>query len=43
MSFSITEQEGKTGPVGVGTSGRGEDITKWCRRANMVDILCTHI
>jgi hypothetical protein len=34
------EQEGKTGPVwGIGTSGRGKDIRKGCRRVNMVEIL----
>jgi hypothetical protein len=28
---------------GVGTSGRGKDIRKECRRVNMVEILCTHM
>jgi hypothetical protein len=27
--------------LGVGTSERGEDIRKGCRRVNMVEILCT--
>jgi hypothetical protein len=34
------EQEGK---IGVGTSGKGEDIKKGCRRVNMVEIICTHV
>jgi hypothetical protein len=44
MSFSRNrEQEGKTDPVwGVGTSGRGKDIRRGCRRLNMVGILYTH-
>jgi hypothetical protein len=46
MSFFFSksrEQEDKTGPVWeVGTSGRGEDIRKGCRRVNMVGIFCTH-
>jgi hypothetical protein len=27
----------------VGTSGRGEDIRKRCRRVNVVEILCVHV
>jgi hypothetical protein len=49
MSFcffnKIGEQEGRTSPVwvgrGVGTSMRGEDVEKGCRRVNIVQILCT--
>jgi hypothetical protein len=42
--FKNREQEVKLVPVwGVGTSGRGEDIRKGCRRVNMVDILYTHV
>jgi hypothetical protein len=29
--------------LGVGTSGRGEDIRKGFRRVNMVEILCPHV
>jgi hypothetical protein len=29
--------------LGVGTSGRGKDISKMCRRVNMVKILYTHV
>jgi hypothetical protein len=29
--------------LGVGTSGRGEDIRKACRRVNVLEILCSHI
>jgi hypothetical protein len=45
MSFSKNgEQEGKTGPIwGAGTSGKGEDIRKGCRRMNMVEILCIYV
>jgi hypothetical protein len=28
--------------LGVGTSERGEDIRKGCKRVNMVNKLCTH-
>jgi hypothetical protein len=27
----------------VGTSGRGEEVGKECRRVNIVQILCTHV
>jgi hypothetical protein len=26
-----------------GTSGRGEDIRKGCKRVNMLEILCIHV
>jgi hypothetical protein len=43
--YKIEEQEGGTGPAwgGVGTSGRGEEVGKRCRRVNMVKTLCTHV
>jgi hypothetical protein len=42
--FQNGEQEGKTGPMGRGsTRRRGEDIRKGCRRVNMVEILYTHV
>jgi hypothetical protein len=28
---------------GVGTTGRGEDIRKECRRVNVVEIVYTHV
>jgi hypothetical protein len=37
--YKIREQE----VCGVGTSGKGEDVVKGCRRVNMVQILCTHV
>jgi hypothetical protein len=38
------EHEDKTGLfLGVGTSGRGEDIRKGCRRVNVVEMLCIHV
>jgi hypothetical protein len=42
--FSKMEDR-KVKPVlsGGGTSGSGEDIRKWWRRVNMVEILCTHV
>jgi hypothetical protein len=41
--FSKTEDRRvKRSCLGVGTSGRGQDIRKGCRRMNMVEILCTH-
>jgi hypothetical protein len=41
--FSKTEdRKVKQVLSGVDTSGRGEDISKGCRRVNMVKILCTH-
>jgi hypothetical protein len=48
MSFFLLnknrEQEGRTDPVlEVGTSGRGEDVGKGCRRVNTVQILHTHV
>jgi hypothetical protein len=42
--FKDGEQEGKTSPVwGLVPVGEGEDIKKGCRRANMVEILYTHV
>jgi hypothetical protein len=42
--FKKGEQEGRTGPVGgVGTSGKGADIRKGCRRVNVVEILGTYV
>jgi hypothetical protein len=29
--------------VGIGTSRRGEDVRKCCRRVNMTEILGTHV
>jgi hypothetical protein len=29
--------------MGVGISGRGEDVEKGCRRVSIVQILCTHV
>jgi hypothetical protein len=29
--------------VRVGTSGRGEEVGKVCRKVNIVQILCTHV
>jgi hypothetical protein len=41
--FKNGGQEDKTGPVWrAGTSGKGEDIRKGCRRMNVVEIFCTH-
>jgi hypothetical protein len=31
------------GDGGVGTSGRGEEKQKECRRVNIVQVLCTHV
>jgi hypothetical protein len=43
MSFSENRgQKGKT-VLEAGTSGRGEDVRKECRRADMVEISCTHV
>jgi hypothetical protein len=28
---------------GIGTSGREVKVGKWCRKVNMVKILCTHV
>jgi hypothetical protein len=45
--FSFTESENRRVeqvlPVGVGTSGRWEDVGKGCGRVNTVQILCTHV
>jgi hypothetical protein len=44
--YIIGEQEGGTGlALGAwfGTSQRGEEVGKGCRRVNMVQILCTHV
>jgi hypothetical protein len=45
LFYKSGEQKGKTDPVCgvVGSSGRGEDIRKGCRRVNMVEIICTHV
>jgi hypothetical protein len=41
--FQNREQEGKTGPVwALVPMGRREDISKGCRRVNVVEILCTY-
>jgi hypothetical protein len=38
------EPKDRIGPVlGVGTSSRGLDVGIWCRRMNMVQMLCTHL
>jgi hypothetical protein len=29
--------------LGAGTSGGGEDIDKWCRRVDLVEILCSPV
>jgi hypothetical protein len=42
--YKIREQESGTGPVyRVGTSGKGKDVEKGCRRVNIVQILFTHV
>jgi hypothetical protein len=44
MSFFFSKQRtvGKTGPVWeFGTSGRGEETRRGCRRVIMMEILCT--
>jgi hypothetical protein len=39
--YKNRQQEGKTGPVGTGSSGREEDIRKCSKRMNMVETCCT--
>jgi hypothetical protein len=38
-----TGRQNRSPVLGVGTSGRGEDVGKGCRRVNMVQILCTRL
>jgi hypothetical protein len=42
----VTDKQNQRKPVvslGVGTSGRGEDKTKGCRRVTVVEVLCIHV
>jgi hypothetical protein len=42
--YKIGEQEGRAHPVwGIGTSGRGKERKKGCKRVNMVQILCKYV
>jgi hypothetical protein len=43
--YIIGKQEGRIDPVWgrAGTSRKGEDVGKGCRRVNVVPILCTHV
>jgi hypothetical protein len=42
--YKTGEQESETDPAwGFGSSGRGEDVGKGCRRVNMVQTLCTQV
>jgi hypothetical protein len=45
--FSFTKSENRRAeqvlPGEVGTSGRGEEAGKGCKKVNMMHILCTHV
>jgi hypothetical protein len=41
MYICIIAQTGSVWEIG--TSGRGEDTRKGCRRVNMIEMLCTHV
>jgi hypothetical protein len=44
--FSFTKSQNRQVEQGLsgvtGTSGKGKDVGKWCRRVNMLQILCAH-
>jgi hypothetical protein len=45
MSFFQKQRTGRKirSCLGFGSSRRGEDVGKGCRRVNMVEIICTHV
>jgi hypothetical protein len=43
MSFFFSETENRMVKLGGGSSEREEDVQKGSRRANVVEILCTHV
>jgi hypothetical protein len=36
----IREEEGRTGTGGIGTDGRGENMSKGCRRVSTLQTMC---